>query len=157
MGFKLAMPQFAQSTPAQAKSEPSALAQTHARLKAWWNGETVETKSNNSNGDTNGGEKSEVIVDWATIHPRASSALWGNGRSFPSNAELESQLVLEAGGAKASRIALFGGGTGAMARVVSDKTAGKIEVFENDPTARMILEKTLKASKHAKRFGSSHR
>ena len=40
-----------------------------------------------------------------------------------------------------------------MARVVSDKTAGKIEVFENDPMARMILEKTLKASKHAKRFG----
>jgi hypothetical protein len=148
MGFKLAMPQFSVS-----KSESSALAQTHARLKAWWNGEeaptlsVVETNSTSLNDDT------KAEIDWDVIHPAARAALWGTGRSYPSTAELEGQLILEAGGAKASRIALFGSGTGAMARVISEKTAAKLEIFENEPTARAITEKVLKATKQAKRFG----
>jgi hypothetical protein len=148
MGFKLAMPQFAHSKP-----ELSALAQTHARLKAWWNGEppadlrVVETDENQHP------ELQRDNIDWASIHPRACSALWGNGRSYPSTAEFEGHLVLESGGSKGSRIALFGGGTGAMARVISEKTAAKIEIFEADPVARAITDKAIKASKQAKRFG----
>lgn len=148
MGFKLAMPQF--SLP---KSETSALAQTHARLKAWWNGEdapalNVVEASTSAVTDDNATE-----IDWNMIHPAARAALWGNGRSYPSTADLEGQLILEAGGAKASRIALFGSGTGAMARVISEKTAAKIEIFENERTARAITEKALKLTKQAKRFG----
>ncbi len=153
MGFKLAMPQFALPQFAQQKSEPSALAQTHARLKAWWNGESVApTNPSDSNNHVEGKNPADE-VDWASVHPRASAALWGKGRSYPSNAELEAQIALDSGGAKASRIALFGGGAGAMARVISEKTAAKIEVFENDPTARAMTEKTLKALKQPKRFG----
>ena len=153
MGFKLAMPQFALPQLAQQKSEPSALAMTHARLKAWWNGDAVQVPKLAVDSDQSDRANLANEVDWASIHPRARSALWGNGRSYPSNAELEGQLVIEAGGAKASRIALFGGGTGAMARVISEKTAAKIEVFENDPTACAMIEKTLKALKQPKRFG----
>lgn len=148
MGFKLAMPQFALP-----KSETSALAQTHARLKAWWNGEPIAPLCAVDVAPTGEDEVVKSAIDWETIHPRARAALWGNGRSYPSTAELEAQLVLEAGGAKASRIALFGSGTGAMARVLSEKTAAKIEIFENDATARAMTEKALKSSKQAKRFG----
>jgi hypothetical protein len=148
MGFKLAMPKIALP-----RSEPSALAQTHARLKAWWNGEpspNLEVVEHQSSG-LQDVQKSEI--DWSSIHPRANAALWGNGRSYPSTAELEGELVIESGGAKGSRIALFGSGTAAMARVISEKTAAKIEIFENDPTARAVTEKILKTAKQAKRFG----
>ena len=148
MGFKLAMPQLASP-----KSEPSALALTHARLKAWWNGDPTPavTAVDGSGVAVNTSVPAEV--DWTSVNARASSALWGNGRTYPSNAELEGQLVLACGGAKASRIALFGGGTGAMARVISEKTAVKIEIFENDPTLREVTEKALKGIKQGRRFG----
>lgn len=151
MGFKLAMPQFA-----AVKSEPSALSQTHARLKAWWNGESSkpsekpsELAGQSQSPDTAG---PAIAADWASIHPRASAALWGNGRTYPSNSELESDLIFDAGGAKASRIALFDGGAGALARVCSEKTAAKCEIFAPDVTLASITEKAIRASKQAKRF-----
>jgi hypothetical protein len=150
MGFKLAMPQFAAS-----KSEPSALSQTHARLKAWWNGEASQPAKLNEATTSSSAQDAVIPVieaDWASIHPAASAALWGNGRTYPSNSEFESELIFDAGGAKASRIALFDGGAGALARVCSEKTAAKCEIFAPDVTLAAITEKAIRASKQAKRF-----
>jgi hypothetical protein len=148
MGFKLAMPQFSNAT-----SEPSALAQTHARLKAWWNGETLPKPVEiQAQAETSAGAQAPTI-DWSTVHPKASAALWGNGRSYPCTSELEAQLILDSGATKGSRIALFGSGTAGMAQLISEKTAAKIEIFEDDSNARVITERVLKATKQAKRFG----
>jgi hypothetical protein len=148
MGFKLAMPQFARP-----KSETSALAQTHARLKAWWNGEAAPSLQVVDSQSETSCPATSADIDWPTVHTRASVALWGNGRAYPSNAQFEADLVLEAGGAKASRIVVFDGGAGAMARTASEKTAAKIEVFEPNPVLRAITEKSLSGSKQARRFG----
>lgn len=148
MGFKLAMPQFAFPKP-----EPSALALTHARLKAWWNGDAMPSLDVGEGKNAEPTAPEAGAVNWSEVHPHACSALWGNGRSYPSSAEFESQLIVDAGGAKGSRIALFGSGTAAMAKVISEITAAKIETFDADPAGRKITEKVLKATKQAKRFG----
>jgi hypothetical protein len=148
MGLKLAMPAFAAP-----KSEPSALAQTHARLKAWWNGdpspkfETVKADATAPQG-ANVAQASDDVV-----HTYASAALWGEDRTFPTSTRFESQLIVEAGGEKASRLALFGGGVGATAILIGLNTSSKVEMFDANPTIRKIAEKTLKAHKQAKRFG----
>lgn len=149
MGFKLAMPSLPFS-----RSEPSALAQTHARLKAWWNGDDpskfalVET-----DGGTSGNSAAAVDVDWPVVHSKASAAIWGSGRTYPSTLQLETMLLNEGNASKASRIALFVGSAGAMARAASQSTAAKIEVFDHDPALLKLSEELLKTTKQAKRFG----
>jgi hypothetical protein len=149
MGFKLAMPQFATAT-----SEPSALAKTHARLKAWWNGEEAPKLSVVEPAPIVAGAAAVTApVNWDEVHARASAALWADGRTYPCTPALETRIILDAGGAKASRIALFGGGVGGMARVMGEKTTAKIENYEDDAFVRSLAEENLKASKQAKRFG----
>jgi hypothetical protein len=148
MGLKLAMPQFAAS-----KSEPSALAQTHARLKAWWNGDPAPKFETVNAAPTVNAEVAAVSLDAETTHIYACAAIWGNGRSYPSNTDFEAKLILEAGGMKASRIALFGGGTTATAELIAQTTSAKIEVFDENPIVRKIADKALKAHKQSKRFG----
>jgi hypothetical protein len=148
MGLKLAMPNFAAP-----KSEPSALAQTHARLKAWWNGdpapkfETVQTDATPEQAANAAQANGDVV------HTYASAALWGEDRTFPTSTRFESQLIVEAGGEKASRLALFGGGVGATAILIGLTTSSKVEMFDANPTVLKIADKTLKAHKQAKRFG----
>lgn len=153
MGLKLAMPQFATS-----KSEPSALAQTHARLKAWWNGEPAPKFEAAPVAASPAGSADAVKIeggalDENSVHTTACAALWGQNRTFPTSAVFESQLIDEVAGEKPSRIALFGGGVGATAYLIAQKTPAKVEMFEADPTRRKIAEKTLKADKQSKRFG----
>ena len=80
----------------------------------------------------------------------------GGGRIFPSTLQLENLLITEANGPKASRIALFGAGGGALARVISQSTAAKTEIFESDRTLLLLTEGLLKDIKQSKRF-SYHR
>lgn len=146
MGLKLALPQFSPS-----KSEPSALAQTHARLKAWWHGEPTPVfatipSSQSDQHDLN-------ARDGAATHVYASAALWGEARTYPTSAGFEEQLIAEVGGAKASRLALFGGGVGASAILIGNNTSSKVEIFDADPTIRKITEKNLSEHKQSKRFG----
>jgi hypothetical protein len=151
MGFKLAMPSMSFS-----KSEPSALALTHARLKAWWNGEErVDPKVVLGRSDTSGavGEAEPAQIEWPLVHAQASAAIWGSGRTYPCTLQLENQLLNEGNATKASRIAIFAGGAGAMARAASQSTAAKIEVFEHNPALLKLSEDLLKTTKQAKRFG----
>jgi hypothetical protein len=147
MGLKLAMPSFAFP-----KSEPSALAQTHARLKAWWNGEeapALQVVENALNAETT---DTPEDIDWVRVHAQASAAIWGSGRTYPSTLQFESLLINEANGPKASRIALFGAGAGAMARGISQSTAAKTEIYEEDPALLQLCEGLLKETKQNKRF-----
>ena len=148
MGFKLAVPKFA--IP---KADSSALASTHARLKAWWDGDLAPKLEIVQSPSDSPETSNATEIDEADIHVRASAALWGDGRSFPSNAELESDLILRAGGKKASRIALFGAGTGALARVGNQITAAKIDIYEADKAVTANIEKSVKALKSSKRIG----
>jgi hypothetical protein len=147
MGLKLALPQFAAN-----KSEASALAQTHARLKAWWNGDPAPVFQVVSNQE-GAPPPTQDEKDKAATHVYACAALWGDARTFPSSDYFEEQLIGEVGGAKASRMALFGGGVGATAIQIALNTSSKVEVFDADPTIRKIAEKNLKEHKQAKRFG----
>jgi hypothetical protein len=149
MGLKLAMPQFAAN-----KSETSALAQTHARLRAWWNGDPApkfEVVSKDS--DAASPSVTQVAGDAEAVHTYACAALWGEGRTFPTSAKFEGQLIAEAGGDKASRMALFGGGVGATAVLIAQNTSAKVEMFDASPTVRKIADKAFKAHKQSKRFG----
>jgi hypothetical protein len=147
MGLKLALPQLH-----GAKSEPSALAQTHARLKAWWNGEPAPAFEVVGKGDNNATQTQNELDNDAT-HAYACAALWGEARTFPISAYFEEQLIAEVGGAKASRVALFGGGVGSTAINIALNTSAKVEVFDANATIRKLTEKNLKEHKQAKRFG----
>jgi hypothetical protein len=149
MGLKLAMPQFAAN-----KSEPSALAQTHARLKAWWNGDPAP-KFETVAPATSSEEAAALAAnaDGDAVHTYACAALWGEDRTFPTSTFFEGQLITEAGGEKASRMALFGGGVGATAILIGLNTSSKVEMFDANPTVRKITEKAFKAHKQGKRFG----
>jgi hypothetical protein len=149
MGLKLAMPQFSAN-----KSEPSALAQTHARLKAWWNGDPApkfETIAQDPSGEN--AAPSVVDTDAEATHTYACAALWGEDRTYPTSAHFESLLITDVGGEKASRLALFGGGAGGTAIQIGLNTSSKVEMFDQSPTVRKIVEKTFKAHKQGKRFG----
>jgi hypothetical protein len=148
MGLKLAMPNFA--VP---KSEPSALAQTHARLKAWWNGDPAPKFESVAAEAPSDPAAQTANTDAHATHVYACAALWGEERTYPTSTHFESQLIVEVGGEKASRLALFGGGVGATAILIGLNTSSKVEMFDADPTVRKIAEKTLKAHKQAKRFG----
>jgi hypothetical protein len=148
MGLKLAMPSFAFP-----KSQPSALAQTHARLRAWWNGDDAPKLASVTEQNKDIDAIATVEVDWDMVHSQASAAIWGSGRTYPSTVQLENLLINEANGSKASRIALFGGGAGAMARSISQSTAAKTEIFDCDPAILQLSEGLLKATKQNKRFG----
>jgi hypothetical protein len=149
MGLKLALPQFAAG-----KSGSSALAQTHARLKAWWNGEAVPALELVEAGVTGEGSAANTSdADKGAVHTYASAALWGEDRTYPSSAHFESLLIAEAGGEKASRMALFGGGVGATAILIGLNTSSKVEMFDSDPIVRKMAEKAFKAHKQGKRFG----
>jgi hypothetical protein len=148
MGSKLATPQEI-VTP----SEISGLALTHARLKAWWNGEPApaqdalpkKAKGNDKGPSVEGNE--------GQVQSAARAALWGASRSYPSSVDFDAQLVQEVAGPKAARIAVFGRGTASIARLIADQSAAKVEIFEEDKASRALTEKTLKGTKQAKRCG----
>jgi hypothetical protein len=143
------MPQFA-----QAKSDVSALAQTHARLKAWWTGEAAAPVSVASV-QAEDGESPAVVAadsDASAMQVRVQAALWAHGRTFPGTQALDAQIVDELGATEPGRIALFGGGAGALANLIGLELAGKVDCFEADPTLRNILDTHLQKTKFAKRF-----
>lgn len=151
MGFKLAMPNL--SAP---KSESSALAQTHARLKAWWNGHPAPKF-----------EVVEPVIEAAAAlkphpgdadpyvaHTHACLAIWGEGRTYPLHTSLEEMLLEQVGANNASRLAVFDGGAGGLAFHACEVGQAKIDVFDENPHRLAAFAAALKSHKQAKRLAA---
>jgi hypothetical protein len=150
MGLKLAMPQSASP-----KSEMSALAQTHARLKAWWNGDPApdfKVVPTQSEANAQSAKAYPGDSDPNVAHTIGCAAIWGAGRTYPSHTDLETMLFDQMLGEKASRIALFDGGVGASAQLFAELSAAKIDAFDDNAQRRKLFEDALKSHKQAKRF-----
>lgn len=129
------------------------LALTHAKLRAWWQGEAfdeeaaraaIEAKLAAANENQPGGADEELFDELPFDTPprlMALAALWGEGRIRPGDAAAEALQPGLLGLAAEDVLAVLGPGHIAPLAALAGAHPGKIEVFE-------WREETLEALKH---------
>ena len=147
MALKIALP-----IPALPKFDPVTVAQTRARLVAWWDGTAppdldaikAEIEAENAPGKLSAKHKKLYVT--------ASHIIWGPDRNFPTSLDLTTQLGTAVGAKKDATMACIGAGSGFIARTLLEQFGVKLTAYESDPTIRNLAAKAVKKSKARKNY-----
>ena len=147
MALKIALP-----IPALPKFDPVTLAQTRARLVAWWDGgdppDLEAIKAEIEAQDSPG----KLSAKHKKLYVTASHIMWGPDRNFPTSLDLTAQLANAVGAKKDATLACIGAGSGLISRTLLEQFSVKLTAYESDPTIRTLAEKAVKKSKARKNY-----
>lgn len=149
MALKIALP-----LPALPKFDPVTLAQTRARLVAWWDGgdppdlEAIKAEIEAQN------EPGKLSAKHKKLYVTASHIMWGPDRNFPSSLDLTTQLGTAVGAKKDATMACIGAGSGFITRTLLEQFGVKLTAYESDPTIRALAAKAVKKSKSRKNYSA---
>jgi hypothetical protein len=147
MALKIALP-----LPALPKFDPATLAQTRARLLAWWDGddppdlEAIKAEIEAQDGP------GKLSTKHKKLYVTASQIMWGPDRNFPTSPDLTAQLGTALGAKKDATLACIGAGTGLISRTLLEQFGVKLTSYEPDPTIRTLAASALKKSKARKNY-----
>ena len=147
MALKIALP-----IPALPKFDPVTLAQTRARLVAWWDGgdppdlEAIKAEVEAQDGP------GKLSAKHKKLYVTASHIMWGPDRNFPTSLDLTAQLAAAVGAKKDATMACIGAGSGLISRTLLEQFSVKLTAYEADPTIRSLAEKAVKRSKARKNY-----
>lgn len=147
MALKIALP-----IPALPKFDPVTLAQTRARLVAWWDGvdppdlEAIKAEMEAQDGP------GKLSAKHKKLYVTASHIMWGPDRNFPTSPDLIAQLANAVGAKKDATLACIGAGSGLISRTLLEQFSVKLTAYEADPTIRTLAEKAVKKSKARKNY-----
>jgi len=147
MALKIALP-----LPALPKFDPVTLAQTRARLVAWWDGgdppdlEAIKAEVEAQN------EPGKLSAKHKKLYVTASQIMWGPDRNFPTSLDLTAQLGTAVGAKKDATLACIGAGSGLISRTLLEQFGVKLTAYESDPTIRGLADKAVKKSKSRKNY-----
>lgn len=147
MALKIALP-----LPGFPKFDPVTLAQTRARLLAWWDGgdppDLEVIKAEVEAQDAPG----KLSARLKRLYVSSSYIVWGPDRNFPTSLDLTAQLGSAVGAKKDATLACIGAGSGLISRTLLEQFGVKLTAYESDPTIRTLAAKAVKKSKARKSY-----
>jgi hypothetical protein len=147
MALKIALP-----IPALPKFDPVTVAQTRARLVAWWDGtdppdlDAIKAEIEAQDGP------GKLSAKHKKLYVTASHIMWGPDRNFPTSLDLTTQLGTAVGAKKDATMACLGAGSGLISRSLLEQFGVKLTAYESDPTIRSLAGKAVKKSKARKGY-----
>lgn len=119
------------------------------KFRAWWNGEeTPSLELVEKTDEPAAGENQKPSI----LH--ASEALWGQGRTTPSDDEFDVLMANALAVQKTQKLFLFGSESGARPNAIIKALSCKIDSYEINADLKAAADKTIKASGQAKSFKS---